>query len=212
MVCCLLHCPFRSCFSYCSHTSNFGLVSQQLIHICYPVLVYKMYISKHVLDMLGSVLFACSEDLDLTPSPCSLQRAVYPCKFHVNCCPDWFWINTTPPMCVSLAPCLSKPFYSLWLSKVVGVSEGRLRLNCFIVLSVWEISLWSVQLSSCLEAFELWCSKTNYEKDKCSGCHCPVWLVFKTDSEDLWGEGTRGVMWGRNSSTFAAVFHNPPHF
>lgn len=170
-----------------------------------------MYISKHVLVILDRVLFAYSKDMDLTPSPCSLQPEVCSCKFHVNC-PDWFWVNTTPPMCVSLAPCLSKPFDSLWLLKVIEVSEGRLRLNCFIVLSVWEISLWLVPLTSCLEAFELWYSKTNYEKDKCSRCHCPVWLVFKTDSEDLWGIGTRSIMWGKNSSTFAAVFHNPPHF
>lgn len=47
-----------------------------------------------------------------------------------------------------------------------------------------------MQLSSCLEAFELWCLKTNYHKAKCSGYHCPDWLLFKTDLGNLGRVGT----------------------
>lgn len=48
MVCSLLHCHLRSCFSFCSHTSDFALVSWQLIRMVILVLVNKMYTSKYV--------------------------------------------------------------------------------------------------------------------------------------------------------------------
>lgn len=57
MICSLLHCHFRSCFSYCSHTSDFVLVSQQLISISYPCVSAQNVRFKTCLSCLDEVAY-----------------------------------------------------------------------------------------------------------------------------------------------------------
>lgn len=57
MFCSLLHCHFRSCFSYCSHTFDFVLVSQQLINICFPCVTEQNIHFKTGFSGLGRVSY-----------------------------------------------------------------------------------------------------------------------------------------------------------